>query len=135
MIVNRDHAETAWAVLLAAEYPGESVGAPMPESPGEVNASYRKAAAHTHPDAPGGSIEAFAKVDRAKHILLKWLEKQSGPAAPAPAGAAPCPACDGKGFVTTKAQRGFKITELRRQCRRCNGTGEDGVEHDKGDWG
>lgn len=134
MIVNRDHAETAWAVLLAAEYPGESVGAPMPESAGEVTASYRKAAAHTHPDMPGGSVEAFARVDRAKHVLLKWLERQ-GSDGPPKLQAERCPDCDGKGHVVRKGQKGFKVTELRVQCRKCRGTGELGVEHDEGDWG
>ena len=131
MIVNRKHAEEAWATLLAAEYPGQHVGAPMPESAGEVTASYRKAAANTHPDA-GGTLEAFAAVDRAKHVLLKWLERQSKEA-PAKLEADHCPDCEGRGFVVRKAQRGFKTTELRIQCRKCRGTGELGVEQDVGE--
>lgn len=133
MIVNRKQAEEAWAVLLAAEYPGESVGAPMPESAAEVAASYRRAAANTHPDK-GGSIEAFAKVDRAKHVLLKWLEKQ-GSAPPPKLQPDKCPDCEGKGHVVRQGQQGFKVTRLRVQCRKCRGTGELGIEQDGGDWG
>lgn len=104
----------------------------MPENEAAVAALYRMAAARTHPDAVGGSVEAFVPVDRAKHILLEWLKKDVPPPV---LEAPPCVNCGGKGYVEQKSQRGFKVTTLRVQCRRCNGTGEEGVEHDRGDWG
>lgn len=130
MIVNRSHAEEAFALLNAD-------GALAPTLEGlleqQVKEMYREACKTAHPDAAEGSLEKFAAVDRAKHVLLHWLAKQAdAPAAP-PMGAK-CGNCGGKGYVERTAQRGFKLTTLRAQCRKCNGTGEEGVEQDTGDW-
>lgn len=133
MIVNREHAEDAWRLLIdegrvdRIHYPGF---ADVTED--DVRDLYRTAAKFVHPDG-GGTLEKFAAVDRAKHVLLKWIAKQGD--SPPPMNVDKCGNCDGKGHVTIKSQRGFKITELRRQCRKCNGTGEEGVEHDRGDFG
>lgn len=135
MIVNRSHAEDAWRLLIEdgqvdrIHYPGFAA---ITED--DVRDLYRTAAKLVHPDAPGGSVEAFAKVDRAKHVLLKWLERQGKDGAPK-LKAEQCANCEGKGHVERQSQRGFKITTLRVQCGRCRGTGEEGVEHDEGDWG
>jgi len=130
MIVNRSHAEEAFALL--------NDGSLAPTLDGlleqQVKELYREACKTAHPDAVGGSIEKFAAVDRAKHVLLHWLAKQADKPAVALMGAA-CDNCTGKGYVEKTSQRGFKLTTLRAQCRKCNGTGEEGVEHDRGDWG
>lgn len=89
-----------------------------------VNAQYRAAVMEAHPDR-GGSQEAFVAVDRAKHVLLAWLEKSEQ--AP-PAHGEQCPRCEGRGYVDhQRAFRAMKVT-----CPRCRGTGELGVEHEKG---
>lgn len=139
MIVNRKHAEEAWALLVgAAVNDPMEVGSDWPNLNGAceeaVKSAYKAAARKAHPDA-GGSVEEFAAVDRAKHVLLKWLERQTREEAPAPSASESCPDCKGKGFVEQRTQQGFKISTLRVQCRKCRGTGELGVEHDKGDWG
>lgn len=88
-----------------------------------VKEHYRTAAKGAHPDA-GGSAEAFAQVDRAKHILLAWLEKVAN--APPPAqlhGKRPCEACDGMGHITLQSGRPGRLG-LRRQCQRCHGSGD-----------
>jgi DnaJ-class molecular chaperone len=90
-----------------------------------VNMAYRVLAKVTHPDA-GGSLEAFAEVDRAKHILLMWLKADAAKPVAQPHGEQ-CPRCAGKGFVAS--QRGFRA--MRVSCPMCRGTGELGVEQEK----
>lgn len=130
MIVNRSHAEEALAILNAD-------GSLAPVLDGlleqQVKELYREACKTAHPDG-GGTMEKFAAVDRAKHLLLKWLEKQTDEPALPPMGVK-CPSCAGRGYRMSDVQRGFKITSLRVQCRKCRGSGELGVEHDQGDFG
>lgn len=85
-----------------------------------VGFQYRYASKFTHPDR-GGTAEAFARVDRAKHVLLAWLAK------PKPATVEhrkrPCEACTGSGHVYASSGRpGSK--GLRRQCVKCRGSGD-----------
>lgn len=101
----------------------------------ELKSFYRDAARTAHPDAEGGSPERWAAVDKAHAVLKEYLKKLGGPATPKPAEPEKCRLCEGAGHVTRQGQRGFKITTLRVQCGRCKGSGEEGVEHDKGDWG
>lgn len=129
MIVNREHAEEAFALLNADGVLAPTLDGLLEQ---QVKELYREACKTAHPDG-GGTLEKFAAVDRAKHVLLKWIAKQGD--SPPPMNVVKCGNCEGKGNVTIKSQRGFKITELRRQCRKCNGTGEEGVEHDRGDFG
>lgn len=80
---------------------------------------YKVQAKRTHPDM-GGTPEAFAAVDRAKHVLLHWLER-AGPAVEVPHGdVQECLRCKGKGY--TMQQRAFR--QMRMQCPSCRGTGE-----------
>lgn len=133
MIVNRSHAEDAWRLLIEegrvdrVHYPGFN-----DVTEDDVRDLYRTACKYVHPDK-GGKLEDFAAVDKAKHMLLEWLEKQKNLPPPVP-DAIPCGNCEGKGFIM-KSGRGFKTNTLRVQCRKCNGTGEEGVEHDGGDFG
>lgn len=83
-----------------------------------VNFAYKTMAKISHPDA-GGSAEAFARVERAKHVLLAWLAKKPE-AAQASAGE-PCPLCGGRGKFHQRS--GFKRGMLR-QCPSCQGHGE-----------
>lgn len=92
-----------------------------------VQATYRAAAKATHPDA-GGSAEAFAKVDRAKHVLLKWLEREAQFKDLEPKHGEKCRRCDGKGYV--ESARAFRT--MRVACPLCRGLGEEGVESEKG---
>jgi len=85
-----------------------------------IQAAYKRRARETHPDAPGGSAEAFVSVDKAKHILLVWLQRKQPPASATDKGAK-CPTCDGSGFIWQAS--GFK-RGLKRQCAPCHGTGE-----------
>lgn len=128
MIVSSRMAEEAWGTLLAYEFPGERVGSPMPESADVVNFSYRKAAKNAHPDA-GGSPEAFAAVDRAKHVLLHWLARKEDQAERPHGGVSKCPRCLGKGYLEAQA-RAF-AAPMRKQCPTCQGNGEIYDEKDK----
>ena len=92
-----------------------------------VAAAYKARARQTHPDM-GGSLEAFAQVDRAKHLLLEWLRRQSPPAPPA-GHKQKCDTCAGKGYLMQ--MRG--IRSMRVMCPGCRGTGEMDVEQEKGD--
>lgn len=92
-----------------------------------VQEAYRSRARETHPDA-GGSAEAFAAVDRAKHVLLKWLALQ-GDRQAEPAHASDCSTCGGRGYVDSR--RAWRT--LRVQCTKCRGTGDETFEHEKGD--
>lgn len=111
MLINRAKAEEA-AAILDVHFETASVAA--------VEMNYRAKAKLTHPDA-GGSAEAFARVDWAKHALLAWLAKNPAKDTEMPAKGDPCPACAGVGRV--KVQNGFK-SALTRLCQLCGGTGE-----------
>lgn len=122
MIVSRKMAEDA-ALIFGFDIDSGLLAAD------QINAAYRAEAKKAHPDL-GGSPEAFAAVDRAKHILLAWLERQgdSEPTKPH-GGVTVCPRCDGRGFL--ELRRGF-AAPLRRQCPTCTGSGEIYDEKDKG---
>lgn len=117
MLVNRKMAEQAAADLGLALHDG------MNEE--TVKYAYKIMAKLTHPDT-GGTVIAFAAVDRAKHVLLAWLAK------PKPAVEEqlkqPCPTCGGTGYVMQP--RGFK-PGLRVQCRQCRGSGDMGLDVDR----
>ena len=92
-----------------------------------VASAYRKLAKLAHPDQ-GGSLEAFVAIDRAKCILLAWIERNPEPK-PSPGAGTKCLVCDGKGFVMQ--QRAWRA--LRVQCGACRGTGDLDSEHEKGE--
>jgi DnaJ-class molecular chaperone len=92
----------------------------------QVTAAYKTQAKLVHPDV-GGSAEAFAAVDRAKHVLLHWLARQEEPQASAAPALRTCPPCGGRGFVIS--QRAFR--QMRVQCPTCRGTGDLDYEHEK----
>jgi hypothetical protein len=93
----------------------------------EVNSAYRAASKYTHPDM-GGKAEDFARVDHAKHVMLRWLVKPA--TAPAPAHKArKCENCQGHGYVHRMI--GFKLGP-RVQCHPCRGTGDADYEPDEG---
>lgn len=85
----------------------------------EVAEIYRAACKHSHPDM-GGRLEDFAKVDRAKHVLLAWLERQADAPPPAHGGASQCPRCNGACHVLL--YKGLR--QMRVQCPTCQGNGE-----------
>lgn len=118
MIVNRKMAEEAMARL-------EIVGIDLDQLTIEwVKGAYRVAVQYSHPDK-GGSVEDFAAVDRAKHVLLEWLGKEQ-PARPVHKPDV-CPRCDGRGFVAQ--QRAWRA--MRMQCPRCRGAGDLDTEHEE----
>jgi DnaJ-class molecular chaperone len=91
-----------------------------------INDWYKRAARRTHPDI-GGSAEEFAAVDRAKHVLLKWLERQAAAPPPPHGGVSECPRCHGERHVYL--WKG--VRKLRVQCPTCKGNGEIYDEREK----
>lgn len=89
--------------------------------------AYKEMAKITHPDG-GGSPEAFARVDWAKHALLKWLEMQDQEKGRSVFDIERCEPCNGTG--RKRVQRGFKSWQV--MCSTCRGTGEAGYEADNG---
>jgi DnaJ-class molecular chaperone len=81
---------------------------------------YRDLAKSLHPDK-GGDAPQFMEADRAKCILLGWLERR---AKEEPASAAisstTCPMCHGSGRRTLR--RGFH--SMTMMCGTCRGHGE-----------
>lgn len=112
---------TAWAGYGS----GEELGDLTEDA---VKEYYREAAKTAHPDK-GGSAEQFAEVDRAKHVLLEWLKRQTPTVTPDHGPRRKCHMCGGKGFVMS--QRGWR--QLRTSCGACRGTGDLDTEHDYGD--
>lgn len=87
-----------------------------------VLAAYRAEVKRVHPDA-GGSVEAFAAVDRAKHVLLRWLARSVAEEPTTQHGViTACPRCEGRGFLELTGRR-FGAS-IRRQCPACQGNGE-----------
>lgn len=126
MIVSQRQAEEAWELL--ARSIGTRDPTPLHEvTEAIVSSRYRYCTLFTHPDREGGSLEKFAPVDRAKHVLMAWLARAPETSAAA-LGSNGCPACDGTGVI--KVQRGF-TAPLRRQCVKCKGTGDLNYDHDK----
>lgn len=127
MIVSRKMAEEAWELLL--EVAGMESVESVPYEQDELLRVFKWAAKASHPDV-GGSAEAFAAVDRAKHVLLAWLRRSRDEATSVPHGTTRrCHMCDGKGFVMTA--RGF--SSLRTSCGACRGSGDLDTEHDHGE--
>lgn len=121
MIISRAKAEEAAKELLIHGFFLEGLTEQV------VNEAYRSRARETHPDMEGGSGEAFARVDWAKHVMLAWISKQ-GEYVTIPTLGAKCLNCGGGGFI--QKQLGFK-KGARVQCVRCSGTGDAGYEPDK----
>lgn len=125
-------AEAAWTLLLSharvadEKWDADEMRA-VPSQAGPVQEAYRTAARYTHPDS-GGTSEAFAAVDRAKHVLMHWLSRPDRSEPPPPK--ADCGRCHGKGFILS--HRAWKT--LRIQCPQCRGTGDENAEHEKGDY-
>ena len=119
MIITRAKAEEAAAIF------GFDISSGLLDEQ-QVIAAYRTEARAAHPDG-GGSPEAFARVDWAKHVLIEWLKKRDGAVA-APRQAKRCASCDGKGFV--QKHLGFK-RGARIQCVSCAGTGDADYQPDR----
>lgn len=121
MIVSRKMAEEAAAVF------GFDIASGLLDAQA-VHAAYRTEAKRAHPDA-GGTPEAFAAVDRAKHILLAWLDKQERlDTIKSHGGVTVCPRCSGDRRIVL--QRGFR--QMQVQCPTCQGNGELYDEKEKG---
>lgn len=96
----------------------------------QINKTYRAAVKVVHPDV-GGSAEAFAKVDRAKCVLLAWLRRpQAKSALDELISSNTCKRCEGTGRV--KVGRGFATMTM--VCAACRGAGEL-VEREKDEQG
>lgn len=94
-----------------------------------VTTQYRAKAKAAHPDG-GGTTELFAAVDRAKHVLIRWLARAPAPASDVPHGSVTvCPRCGGQGYYMR--QHGFKA--MRMQCPSCRGSGEVPEREKEGD--
>lgn len=102
------------------------LGLQITATPAEVHGAFRELAKAAHPDG-GGSLEAFSRVEWAKEALTRWVKRnppQLDDVNYAAAGE-PCPPCGGKGYVVTRRSFG---KGMRRQCIRCNGTGDDSFD-------
>lgn len=119
MIVTRAKAEEAAAIF------GFDISSGLLDEQ-QIIAAYRTEARKVHPDA-GGTAEAFARVDWAKHVLVAWLQKRDGPKHEE-LSLKKCPNCDGRGFI--QKHMGFK-KGARVQCLRCAGTGDAAYEHER----
>lgn len=115
MLVNRAKAEEAAEALGLSVYMTDGGLDDV-----TVKLAYKEKAKVTHPDA-GGSPEAFARVDWAKHVLLAWLAKRPSATPAMPVKGENCPACQGLGTVWQLT--GFK-RGMKRMCGQCSGTGE-----------
>lgn len=91
-----------------------------------VTAAYRLLAKKVHPDA-GGDAAQFAALDRAKHLLLAYIEKAGSEAPSGSYKHEECPACKGKGYVALRRHFGT----LSIVCNRCRGSGDARWEPDK----
>lgn len=124
MIVTEKMAQEAWDHLRTYARMSDEKWDQMASLSGWANESNVKAAFHaasrqTHPDM-GGSAEAFAAVDRAKHVLLEWLKRAPAARPVQSAQGEPCDRCGGAGWVSV--QRAWKA--MRVTCQRCRGTGD-----------
>lgn len=128
MIVSEKQAREAWDVLrhfCPVQYIQDGwLGVGLPTEKVVVTGMYRGAAMATHPDK-GGDPENFARVDRAKHVLIAWLER------PQPVSQdhkkKPCDYCGGNGHVYT-AGRAPGSQGLRRTCPKCRGSGDADID-------
>lgn len=126
MIVSRKMAEAAWRVMLSWMPDGLTENPPMPTTEEEVKVSYRTASKRAHPDG-GGDPAAFAAVDRAKHVLLHWLERSKRDEPQTAGAGTECTRCAGTGHV--ESRRAWR--SMRVQCPLCRGTGCLDAEHEK----
>lgn len=130
MIINRTKADEAWSLLVSHARVADEVWDQQPitldgMTEDTLNRAYRTAARYTHPDT-GGTLEQFAAVDRAKHILIRWLAQRPTAAVDAVIGGL-CAHCEGAGNV--RVQRGFR--SMRVSCPKCHGTGDSHYTPDK----
>ena len=93
-------------------------------SAADIRAAYQSKARETHPDRPGGSVEAFQRVQAAWQALggPRAVERTVSMAL---MGRGPCAACRGRGF--SKRQVGFDRV-LRSACVDCGGSGINNLE-------
>jgi hypothetical protein len=127
-MVSLKTAEKAWDDLrfaLRGEVPDVSMA--FPPTAEVVNLVYRTAAKTAHPHL-GGSAEEFARIDRAKHALIHWLERSQPRAIP---DFPRCTVCEGSG--RRQLRRGFAT--LSAFCGACGGTGDAGYDPDRPDVG
>lgn len=125
MIVTRVKAKEACEILgWGVETLGEEF------TPAGVVAQYKHAAKSAHPDT-GGSAEAFARVDWAKHALLAWLRQQGGATEHSVFDRTRCDACNGSGRVTMR--KGWSTLQV--SCTKCHGSGDADYDVEKVDHG
>jgi hypothetical protein len=129
VIINHKEAEAAWKLLrqwarLSDEcWDAEAIVPLEGRNLTEITGAYRAAVKYTHPDR-GGKMVDFVAVDRAKHLLAKWLERK--PAADTTFRKVNCAPCGGRGRVTIR--RGFASMTI--VCGRCRGSGDAQYEPD-----
>lgn len=134
MIISKKQADEAWVVLrtyariIDERWDADELVDVQGRTKTDVTDAYRAACRTVHPDM-GGDVERFAAVDRAKHVLMAWLERAGTVSDAPPAHGQPCARCNGLGHVLS--QRAFRA--MRVQCPTCRGAGELGVEQEKGD--
>lgn len=81
---------------------------------------FRDLAKSLHPDK-GGDARQFIEADRAKCVLLGWLERRANGEPPSAAiSSVACPMCHGSGRRTLR--RGFHAMTM--MCGTCRGHGE-----------
>lgn len=130
MIVTQAKADAAWiklrqfARLTDEKWDAEELINVQGRTATEVNDAYRASCKHAHPDM-GGRMEDFIEIDRAKHMLLHWLERK--PEVVTAGAGRTCPDCNGKGYVAV--QRALRA--MRMTCPMCRGTGDLDSEHEK----
>lgn len=134
MLISRAKAEEAWTLLrtyarLVDEvWDSDEMCSIARVDAGTVKRAYHAASRHAHPDM-GGDSETFARVDWAKHVLLRWI-LQDNSARPPEHKTRKCGNCNGSGYIQTMI--GFKMGP-RKQCQPCRGTGDADFEPDEGE--
>ncbi len=125
MIVSARQAKEAWTLLrqwarlVDEKWDMDELARVEGRSKGDVTDAYRAACKHCHPDR-GGDMVDFVKVDRAKHLLFAWLEREADAPVPVHGGVTKCPRCTGLTYVLL--HRGAR--QMRMQCPSCKGNGE-----------
>jgi DnaJ-class molecular chaperone len=84
-----------------------------------VQTAYRDSVKRYHPDK-GGCMDDFVRVDRAKCLLLAWLQRPQAAPPDESISSEKCIACKGTGRRTL--QRGFR--SMTMVCGSCRGAGE-----------
>jgi DnaJ-class molecular chaperone len=122
VIVSRKMAEEAASDLcfVSMELFDGAVSHPLDVMTKEaVQQAYKNLVKLHHPDK-GGSAEAFVRIDRAKCVLLGWLERRASEEPSAAVSSVACPMCHGSGRRTLR--RGFH--SMTMMCGTCRGHGE-----------